>query len=131
PDKSAAFREAFRALRPGGRLVVSDMVTRGPLPHSIRSDPAAWAACIAGAVDLDDYLAMIRAAGFERVETVTSTPGAPGQVFSATVRAIKPDRKILPAEVDSIHLGMFQHLLAPALHPDRALLEAAPQVRKA
>ena len=90
PDKSAAFREAFRALRPGGRLVVSDMVTRGPLPHSIRIDPAAWAACIAGAVDLDDYLAMIRAAGFERVETVTSTPGAPGQVFSATVRAIKP-----------------------------------------
>lgn len=90
PDKTAAFREAFRALRPGGRLVISDMVTHGPLPPSMRSDSAAWAACIAGAVDLDDYLAMIRSAGFERVETVTATPAVWGQVFSATVRAIKP-----------------------------------------
>lgn len=89
-DKTAAFREAYRALRPGGRLVISDMVTHGPLPPSIRSDPAAWAACIAGAVELDDYLAMIRAAGFERVETITATPAIWGQVFSATVRAIKP-----------------------------------------
>ena len=90
PDKAVAFREAFRALRPGGRLVVSDMVTHGPLPQSIRTDPAAWAACIAGAIDLEDYLASIRAAGFEQVETVTSTPGAPGRVFSATIRAVKP-----------------------------------------
>ena len=90
PDKALVFSEAFRALRPGGRLVVSDMVTPGSLPPSVRADPAAWAACIAGAVDLDEYLALIRAAGFERVETVASTPGRPGQVFSATVRAIKP-----------------------------------------
>jgi len=90
PDKAVAFREVFRVLRPSGRLVVSDMVVRGPLPQSVLTDPAAWAACIAGAMDLADYLALIRAAGFTHVETVASTPGAPGQVFSATVRAVKP-----------------------------------------
>lgn len=90
PEKGAAFREAFRILRPGGRLVVSDMVVDGALPESVRADAAAWAACIAGAIDADDYRHLLEAAGFRGVETVASTPSVPGHVFSVTVRAIKP-----------------------------------------
>jgi len=90
PDKAAAFREAYRILKPGGRLVVADIVSRGPLPEAIRQRPGAWAACIAGAMDVTDYLAAISAAGFVDVEEVTAAPAPPGKVFSVTVRARKP-----------------------------------------
>jgi SAM-dependent methyltransferase len=63
-DKAKAFREAFRVLKPGGRLMVSDMVLERPLPESIRQDMDAYAACIAGALLKADYLAAIKSAGF-------------------------------------------------------------------
>lgn len=66
-DKAKAFREAFRVLRPGGRLQVSDLVLARPLPEALRSDMDAYAACVSGAMLKDDYLAAIRAAGFEGV----------------------------------------------------------------
>jgi SAM-dependent methyltransferase len=63
-DKPQVFREAFRVLKPGGRLAVSDMVTDGPLPASVKDSLSAWAGCIAGAWDVQDYLAAIESAGF-------------------------------------------------------------------
>ena len=89
PDKDRVFTEAFRVLRPGGRMLVSDIVTKGGLPEEVRNDPDAWAACISGALDEDVYVGKIRDAGFENV-SVVSKRGYEGLAFSAEVEAHKP-----------------------------------------
>lgn len=67
PDKDAVFREAYRVLKPGGRLCVSDIVTHGELPESVRQDLSQWAGCVAGALEEKVYLKKIRDAGFTRL----------------------------------------------------------------
>ncbi len=67
PDKDAVFSEAFRVLKPGGRLAVSDIVTQGDIPEPVRQSLEAWVGCIAGALDEEDYLQKIRNAGFADV----------------------------------------------------------------
>lgn len=64
PDKSNVFSEAFRVLKPGGKLAVSDIVTDGPLPAAIKKSLSAWAGCVAGAVEVDEYIAMMKTVGF-------------------------------------------------------------------
>jgi arsenite methyltransferase len=74
PDKDAVFGAVARALRPGGRLAVADIVSARELIERTRRNVALWAACIAGAVPHEDYLGAIEAAGLH-VETVRANPG--------------------------------------------------------
>jgi ubiquinone/menaquinone biosynthesis C-methylase UbiE len=71
PDKLRTFKEAFRVLKPGGRLMVSDLVTEGVLPDDIRKSFDAWGACIAGALEKNEYLETIKKAGFHDVKIVS------------------------------------------------------------
>lgn len=70
PDKSKVFTEAFRVLNPGGKLAVSDIVTDGPLPEPIKKSLSAWAGCVAGAVEANEYIAMMKSVGFTNISVV-------------------------------------------------------------
>jgi SAM-dependent methyltransferase len=72
PDKDQVFREAYRVLKKGGRILVSDAMTSG-LPQELRKSMSLWAGCMAGAIPLEEYLDKIRTAGFRRVEVVRNT----------------------------------------------------------
>jgi SAM-dependent methyltransferase len=111
-DKGQVLREAFRVLRPGGRLAISDIVTRRELPADVRRSMELWAGCIAGALAEDDFLALLGSAGFvdasvepTRVYTADDARDAlaqagldpqraeevDGALASAFVRARKPE----------------------------------------
>jgi arsenite methyltransferase len=66
-DKDRVMREAFRVLKPGGRLAVSDVVIRGEIPAEVRKSMELWVGCIAGALQENEYCQKLRAAGFESV----------------------------------------------------------------
>jgi SAM-dependent methyltransferase len=98
PDKPQVFREVFRTLKPGGRVAVSDTVTDGPLPENLRKDMEAWGACIAGALDVNEYTTGLTAAGFTDVKVqpkgdaseMIESAALKGKIFSATIMARKP-----------------------------------------
>jgi arsenite methyltransferase len=68
PNKPQVFREAFRVLKPGGKLAISDRVLVEELPEDLRLDPELWGACVAGAILEEDYLQMLHGAGFTDVK---------------------------------------------------------------
>jgi SAM-dependent methyltransferase len=70
PDKLVAYKEAFRVLKPGGKILVSDLVTEGELPTDIMQSFQAWSECTAGAIELEKYLNTIKEAGFNSIEIV-------------------------------------------------------------
>ena len=118
-DKDRVLREAFRVLKPGGRLAVSDVMTRGNIVPEIRHSVLLWVGCVAGALDEDDYRAKLRTAGFEQIEieptrvycledareflsehamdVAALAPQVDGKFMSAFVRAVKPTAKLSSA----------------------------------
>jgi len=94
PDKARVFAEAYRVLRRGGAVTVSDIVSIGEIPETVRCDLEQWAGCTAGALQKERYLALIRAAGFSRVDVLNQVIYDHGStaeygLASITVRAVK------------------------------------------
>jgi ubiquinone/menaquinone biosynthesis C-methylase UbiE len=91
-DKGKVFEEAYRVLKPGGRLAISDVVSDGPLPMSLRGDAAQWAGCVHGALPEREYVDLVAQAGFRQIETRREKIGgelAGVQVYSLAVTARK------------------------------------------
>jgi ubiquinone/menaquinone biosynthesis C-methylase UbiE len=105
PDKAQVFREAFRALKPGGRLAISDIVTTAPLPEAMQQEVALYTACVAGAASIDALAAMLAAVGFADIRIAPKDASreyirhwAPGRgvedfIASASIEAVKPNLK--------------------------------------
>ncbi len=100
PDKGQVFLEAFRVLKPGGRLLISDMVMVGELPERVRKSVAAFVGCIAGAVSRDRYLTLVRRAGFSGVEVVEEVPFPVSCMANdPTAQAVFGDVTLTPEEL--------------------------------
>jgi arsenite methyltransferase len=95
PDKENVFRELHRVLRPGGRFMVSDLVLLKELPEEVRTSVEAYVGCVAGAILKDQYLAIIRGAGFEDVRVVDESYAAVDlddpEVHEVTERCVGTD----------------------------------------
>ena len=96
PEKDQVFREGFRVLKPGGRLMVSDIVLLRELPAAVRESVAAYVGCVAGAVLKDEYLEGMRSAGFENVQVISE------EVFPIDLVAHDPTAKAI---IDGLQLS--------------------------
>jgi len=86
PDKAAVFSEIARVLKPGGRMVVSDIVLERDLPDAVREDIAAWVGCISGAMRREQYVALVEQAGLATVEVLNDVD------YGASMEAVAPDQ---------------------------------------
>jgi arsenite methyltransferase len=101
PNKQRVFNEAYRVLKPKGRLMISDMVLLNDLPEKVKNNVLAYIGCIAGAEKKDDYLNKIKQAGFQQVQVVSETH-VPEMMINA------PDVKSIIDELDLTKAGIAQ-----------------------
>ena len=103
PEKGRAFQEAFRVLRPGGRMMVSDIVLMKELPDFIKNSVEGYIGCLSGAIMKEEYLGFIRAAGFQEV-TILEETLFPIEYMEndPTEKAVLGDLKISPEKVSEI-----------------------------
>jgi len=109
-DKRRVLAETFRVLKPGGRFAVSDIVTRGPLPASVRRQAAAWAGCVAGALGDAEYRSLLEGAGFERIEIEPTRVYTAGDVTSLVEGLAPEDADAL----DGVLMSAFVRASRPA-----------------
>ena len=102
PDKGRVFREAFRVLKPGGRLMVSDIVLEGELPQQVRESAAAYVGCVSGALLKDDYFRLIAEAGFEDIEVESAEYPLKMMFDDDTAQATMADLELSPDEMERI-----------------------------
>lgn len=119
PEKERVFREAFRVLKPGGRMVVSDIVTAVPLPDSVRHSATAYIACVAGAATREEYIGAIRRSGFENVEVASEILIA-GCCPSSDpiVQALSADPTIPPHDLQKVS-GNIRSITVTAVKPKK------------
>jgi ubiquinone/menaquinone biosynthesis C-methylase UbiE len=116
-DKPRVFREAFRVLKPGGRLMVSDLALLKPLPAAIRESVEAYVACIAGALVKDEYLGAIREAGFKDVEVLSEKAFPAELVLEDSLAADVVKKLKLSQEELQGHIGSVVSIAVAATKP--------------
>jgi arsenite methyltransferase len=120
PDKPQVFADAFRVLRPGGRLTVSDIVLLKPLPPGLANSVAAYVGCLAGASLKEDYLGMLRQAGFADVQVVGESAFDIGDMATdPIVKAILDEAQLSPEAVREAGQSVVS-LKVIAIKPDEA-----------
>lgn len=103
PDKESVFKEAFRVLKPGGRIMVSDLVLEKELPDKIKESIEAYVGCLAGAVKKEDYIKFIEEAGFKGIKIISQV-NYPIEAMAndATAKAIMKDSCIKETDLKNI-----------------------------